>query len=376
MRDGSGEREYRFIREDWDRHGNLRIYYVRGEAKARLREQPGTAAFDDEYAQARDGLTGAKPKPVLPNTLRWLVEQYCKSPEFKRLEENTRKVRRGILDGICNSKGAMSTCRGERRYAQMQVQNVTEIRNEKQDVPEAANARVKALRALFTWAMLPEYRHHDANPAAGVSYLPPKRQGGFHTWTDEEVAMYEARHPVGTMARLALDIFLYTGVRRSDAIRMGRQMERDGKLHFTEFKGRNKTPKDRILRILPELRASIDATPSDNLNYLVTSFGQPFTSNGFGNWFKKRCVEAGIPQCSAHGIRKNRATSMINDGASDRSTMAVFGWKTERQVGVYVRNANMDRLADESIDMLAQKRNVGVPLFGAVAAGGTKRGKK
>jgi integrase len=103
--------------------------------------------------------------------------------------------------------------------------------------------------------------------------------------------LYEARHPIGTKARLAFDLLLYTGVRRSDVVRLGPQMERsfaeltpDGKtvevqkLLFTEAKGRSRITKTHELPILPPLRQSIDATPTGHLVYLVTAFGKPHSA--------------------------------------------------------------------------------------------------
>ena len=91
---------------------------------------------------------------------------------------------------------------------------------------------------------------------------------------------YEARHPIGTKARLAFDLLLYTGVRRSDVVKLGPQMERwftetlpDGKtvevqkLVFTETKGGLRIVKTHELPMLPPLRQSIDATPTGHLVY-------------------------------------------------------------------------------------------------------------
>jgi integrase len=82
---------------------------------------------------------------------------------------------------------------------------------------------LKALRGLFAWAVEAEYA--TVNPAKSVPKLRSKTTG-FHTWTREEVRQYEKRHPPGTKPRLALALLLYTGARRGDAIRLGRQMQR------------------------------------------------------------------------------------------------------------------------------------------------------
>src|SRR5215469_4911126 len=111
MRDGSGSRHYRYIVEDTDRHGNVRLYFRRkGEPKVRLRETPGTTSFDQEYARAyRNEVRRAsglkRPGPATAGTLRWLCEQYYGSAAFRALAISTRKVRRGILDSICARAG-------------------------------------------------------------------------------------------------------------------------------------------------------------------------------------------------------------------------------------------------------------------------------
>ena len=71
---------------------------------------------------------------------------------------------------------------------------------------------------------------------------------------------FEERHPIGTKARLALALLLYTGQRRSDIIRFGKQHARGGKLTFTQYKGRNRKPHRLTLPILPVLQKTIDAT--------------------------------------------------------------------------------------------------------------------
>jgi integrase len=376
MRDGSGWRSYKHIAEDVDRHGNVRIYFRRrGQPKIRLIETPGTAAFDTEYQRAfRGQLLAPSTKPrraaAEPSTMRWLCEQYYASAGFQALGESTRKVRRGILDAICERAGGF-------RYAPMEPHHVAKLRDEKATFPEAANARVKALRQLFAWACSPEYGHATKNPARDVPYLKSKNPDGFKAWTEADVTKYEARHPIGTKARLALDLILYTGVRRSDVVKLGPQMEREGKLVFTETKGRLRVVKTHELPILPPLRASIDATPTGHLVYLATAFGRPHSVKAFGNWFKRRCREAGIEDLSAHGLRKLGAQRCAEAGATEHQLMALFGWTTSKQAAVYARKANRARLeADAAALLQGHKENAGVPLFPVVASGGTIRTKK
>ena len=260
----------------------------------------------------------------------------------------------------------------------MEIRHVARIRDEKADYPEAANARVKALRQVFTWAMSPLVGYAARNPARDVPYLRSKNPDGFHTWTVEEIRQFEERHPVGTKAQKALAIGLFMGVRRSDAVRLGRQMERDGLMCFTEVKGQARKPKNRELPILPELRAALDASHSGHLTYIVTEFGKPFTPAGFGNWFRKRCDEAGLPHCSFHGLRKAGATIAADNGATEHQLMAIFGWASPKQAALYTRKADKNKLARDAMHLVVpgHTENESVPLSAGVSAGGTLRAKK
>jgi len=96
----------------------------------------------------------------------------------------------------------------------------------------------------------------------------------------------------------------------------------------------------------PELRRIINSTPSGHLNFLVTEFGKPFTAAGFGNWFRDRCDEAGLPvHCAAHGLRKAGAARAAEAGASAHELMAMFGWSTLAEAERYTRTADRRRMA-------------------------------
>jgi integrase len=314
LRDNSGSRTYRYLVEDVDRHGKTRIYFRRkGRPKIVLNETPGTAAFEAEYQRAFHGVSqsaSAIRTPTTQGTMHWLCEQYFASTKFQSLAESTRRVRRGILEELCQRYGDFP-------FADMEPRHVAKLRDEKAAFPEAANNRVKVLRQLFTWACSPEYRYATKNPARDVARLRSTNPDGIPAWTEEAAMRYEARHPIGTKARLAFDLLLYTGVRRSDVVRLGPQMERDGKLLFSETKGRARIVKTHELPILPPLRRSIDATKIGHLVYLVTAYGQPHSVKGFGNWFKERCRQAGIEDLSAHGLRKLGAQRCAEAGATE-----------------------------------------------------------
>jgi integrase len=148
----------------------------------------------------------------------------------------------------------------------------------------------------------------------------------------------------------------YTGVRRSDVVQLGKQHVREGKLVFRQFKGRNQAPMTLELPILADLQCILDASKTGDLAFLVTEQGQPFTATGFGNWFRERCNEAGLPHLSAHGLRKAGATRAAEKGATAHQLMAIFGWRTIKQAELYTRAAERKRLAGDAMHLLGTNR--------------------
>jgi integrase len=361
----------RYVVEDVDRHGNARLYFRRvGQPKVRLPGLPGSDEFMAVYRAAlariaKSNHPQASPRQrATPGSLRWLCESYFSSADFKRLDNRTQRVRRNILDGLCARHG-------EKPAARMEVRHVRALRDERLDRPEAANAIVKALRQVFSYAIDADLVSH--NPARDVAYLRSGSQG-FHSWTIEEIRQFEERHPIGTKARLAMALLLYTGQRRSDVILFGRQHVRSGRLTFTQQKNRNRNPISLSIPIIPVLQAIIEGSPCGDLTFLVTEFRRPFTAAGFGNKFRDWCNQAGLPNCSAHGLRKAAAARLAELGATESEIMAITGHRTSKEVTRYTRAARQAVLADSAMARLSKVEieNKSVPLEVPMRKSGTK----
>jgi integrase len=345
--------------EDRDRHGNVRIYYrVKGRPKVRLRGTPWTLEFMAEYESAKGidaAVSSSRSRAVVPGTWRWLcVRYFAECAEYKRLDSRVQHVRRMILEGTFDETIAPGSPKLFKDFplSRMTADAVEVLRDRKIHTPEAANSRVKAMRQAFKWGV--KKKLAPSNPTRDVEYFK-SGSTGFHTWTPEEVRQFEERHPVGSKARLALALLLFTGQRRSDIIRFGKQHARGGKLTFTQHKGRNRKPKRLTLPILPALQRVIDGTACGDLTFLVNDWGRPFTDAGFGNKFRDWCNQAELRHCSAHGLRKAGATAAANNGATSRQLMAIFGWDTLKEAERYTRGADQQHLAESAMHLLETK---------------------
>lgn len=347
-----------YCSEDVDRHGGIRIYFRRpGQKKIRIRGTPWTPEFMERYERALAGMA-VEPAPRdtrgASGTWRWLCQQYFAAPDFLHLSEEFQTVRRNILEATFDeptkpgSKHTFADC----PISSMTKKAVRLLRDRKMDFPEGANNRLKAIRRVFTYGLAAHEEIVLSNPARDVPYFKTGSEG-YYTWTIEDVLQYLKRHPPGTMARRALCVLLYTGTRRSNAVLLGRQLVRNGIIRFqVKKRRRDEKPKWLEIPMLPELEAELSIGPQDNLIWLATSRGKPFTSNGFGNWFKDRCREADLPQCSAHGLRKAGATIAAENGATDAQLMAIFGWETVKMAADYRRKADRKLLAREAMKLI------------------------
>jgi integrase len=335
------------MRRDRDRHGNSRVYLrVPGRKQVRLREPPGGAAFIAEYQSALAALEGARPEAAAPHgSLGWLWSLYKTSPEWQALAPRTRHVRALVMAPLLAEHGANP-------IAALEVRHVETLRDARADRPGAANSIVKALRQLLGWAV--KRRRLERNVAAEVPYLGAAKPGGFRAWTPDDLERFRAFWPVSSKPRLAVELLAQTGVRRSDVVRLGPPMVRNGFIVLTESKNRGRAPKVTEIPLLSALEAVIAATPSahGHLVWLVTEGGKPYSAEGFSNWFRARCREAGLADCPAHGLRKLAAASLADAGATPHQMMAWFGWTGSKMAEHYSKTADRRRLAGQARALL------------------------
>jgi integrase/recombinase XerD len=207
---------------------------------------------------------------------------------------------------------------------------------------------------LFKWAVESQ-EAPPHNPAKEVAMIATNSDG-YHTWTEDEIVQFEQRHPIGTKARLAMALMLYTTGRREDATRFGPQHVRGSRIVYTQAKNEHRKPVHMDIPVHPELKRIIDATLSGHLTFLVTQFGKPFRPAGFGNWFADRCKEAGVPG-RAHGLRKATATRLAEAGATPHMIQGLTGHRTLKEVEVYTRKAQQKLLADAAMEKLIANKN-------------------
>jgi integrase len=327
------------------RHGKALWYFrINKGPRTPLPFEYGSAEFIVAYNTALSKHLAAPKRPD-SHTIAWLIDQYQSSPQWVATAKETKKQFKYQF-------AKMRERGGEYRLSNIDETTVNEGRDERAHKPSDANKFVKATRKLFAFAK--ERGYVKSNPAAETALVKlPNRAFGFHAWTEDEVAAYEARWPVGTRERLAIDLLLYTGVRRSDVVRLGRQHVRNGAIVIKTEKSVNMGKPVAIeVTMLPPLTRSIMATQTGDMAFLVTTKGTPFAKESFGTWFKRACVAAGV-EGSSHGLRKIAAIRCAENGATEAMLNAMFGWADgSKESATYVRGASRSKLSRANSGLL------------------------
>lgn len=351
-----------FVSSFFDRHGKERFRFRRKGFQSRyFKSSIGTEAFREEYVSfnsaeaASSAIVGSGSSRNAPGTIGDLLQRYFQTPSRLGPSSGTQTKVRRILERFGEG-------REERRVRDVRFEHIDAIlaktrikcldtNGRKSGGVEAARKLRKELRRLFAFAK--KIKMIDDNPVEEsdtISVPAGERSLGFHTWTEEEISRYREHWPLGSKQRLAMELILWTDQRKVDAIHLGRQHIRRGKIILRQ----TKTGKTLTLILVPQLRAAIDAMPrSDAMCFILTEWGKPFTVNGFGNWFRDQCDAAGLPQCTAHGLRKATLRRMAERLMTNKSMKSVSGHVKDDEIARYIEAANQELLADSALMTLA-----------------------
>jgi integrase len=284
-------------------------------------------AYEQAMAAALPPIGANRTKP---GSLSAVLIGYYGSQDFRRLSAGTQALWRQILE-------RWRAADGDKPIAVLPKEFI--VRKLDGMKPHAARNWLKAIRHLMAHCIEHGLIRHD--PTAGIKRKLP-RSDGHHSWTESEVLQFETFHPIGSKARLALALGIYTAQRRGDVIRMGRQHLKDGMLSVTQ----EKTGARLAIPVHPMLQQILAATPSGQLTFLTTNSGKSYSADSFSDHFRRWCDAAGLPQrCTFHGLRKAALTRLADAGCSAHEIAAISGHKSLKEVERYTRNADQARLA-------------------------------
>lgn len=341
-------------------HGTDRLRFMLKGRTGYFKEPFGTKAFWAEYAAFLDPAAQVEapaPPKAAPGSLDDLVNRYFAVPERLGPTAVTQAKIRAVIEDFRKGRGdrpvRLVTFEAiDKIIAKKQIKTGTG--NKTKGGLHAARKLRKELVRLFDFAVkLGMCDHNPAALAEKVKTPAGERSSGFHSWDEPEIATFREHWPLGTRERLAMELLLWTDQRRSDVVKMGKAQIRNGRIPITQ----EKTGKVLWVPLAPQLLNAIVAMPPADTSpfcFLITRRGKPFTKESFGNWFKAACVAAGLPHCTAHGLRKATLRRMAELELTNKTMKSISGQTRDDTLAGYIEGANQKQLADSAITALAR----------------------
>lgn len=335
------------------RNGQDVYYYRLGDGpRTRINFAHGTKEFWAEYERLRAGGDRPVPERIDRKSLGWLLAEYQRSPHWLNLK--ARRQREATYRRVIETDGDYPFAEVTRTHIEKAMAKRLE-----EGMPGLANSFLAHMRVMFEWAV--DNGYLTTNPCWKIRKLKIPKNDGFRLWSEGELEQFRRHFPVGTLQRLAFDILHYTGLRRSDAIRLGpKHVAADGSIEIRAQK--NEEISNSVMT--PELMTSINAAWKGGDTFLVTDkFKRPFAdAASFGVWFWYQCRKAGLDGLSAHGIRKATATAAASAGATPYDLMGMFGWTSVKTAMLYTEKVNRKQ-GGQRAAKLAAERNGNVILM-------------
>ena len=319
-----------FLHREITRHKRPVWYFRRGKGpRVRIPGEFNSVEFLAAYDAALNGARPARPGHS-QGTFAWGLAFYRQSQAWAALSPATQRQRVNIFKHI-------EAALGELKLRDWKRGDIAAGRDKRSATPAAAGMFVKALRGFFGWAV--EAGLVASNPTDGIKVVAAATEG-FKPWSDGDVAAYRAHWPLGTHQRVAFEVLRETGLRRGDAVRVGRQHVRNGVIRLAT----EKTGEHVSIAISDVLAAALAAGPVGHMTFIVGAGGKPLVKEGFTNMFRIWALAAGVNK-PPHGLRKAAATADALDGYSDAELSAKFGWTGRQMASLYTRAANREHLS-------------------------------
>jgi integrase len=331
-----------YVHEYRDRHGKVRRYVRRrGFRAVPLPGIPGSPEFMATYHAALASATIHPSTKHIGGTLAAVVSDFYRSAEFANLRPSSQTTYRLVLDRIVRADGHRLVRDLPAGKARKIIEEIGVTR------PGMANLTRAVMRRVMSFAI--DLGLRTDNP---FDRVPKYRLGTHHTWTDDQIAAFENRWPVGTRQRLAFALLLYTAQRVGDVVRMRRPDIQAGAVHLVQVK----TGAELHIDIHPALARALSAAPCNGLHLIGDRDGRPLTSRSLSLLIVEAAHAAGLSdECVAHGIRKAALRRLAEGGATTKEMQAVSGHKTLGEIERYTKQADQKRLASTAIARLPDK---------------------
>jgi integrase len=351
--------------ECWrDRHGKRRVYFRKNRGpRIPLPGSIGSDEFNATYQAALSGQIAPvreRHARAAAGTIGALIASYKQSAAYIGLRETTKA-------GYASRIEVLRTQHGHRTVAGLSRERIiTGILQPYADRPGSALSILKMLRVLIRHAINIGWLKHD--PSLGIKRPKMNR---IRSWSDDEIATYRVYWPLGTKQRTAFELFLNTGQRRSDVVRMAwPHITTENKIVVVQ----QKTGRRLLIPLHRDLITTLASAEQAHVSILTTAFGKPFTVDGFSQWMRNAITESGLPlDAQPHGLRKATGRRLAEAGATAKMIMSILGHTTLAEAERYTEEADQAGLAEDAVLKLEGHKANGIAQTTSAGLGKTSK---
>jgi site-specific recombinase XerD len=339
-----------------DARGKRRWRYRKNGKSFELGTEYGSAEYVRRFEAAVrgakvTGMIGAD--RIQPGTVNDLVSRYyVVAFAGDKLAESTKRSYRGIIEKFREEHG-------HRPVATLKPYIIETLIAKKAATPNAANNFRKRLGQLLDYAVKLEWL--ATNPVRQTKPLEIEG-GGIHTWSEDDIARFYRKHEHGTLPHRVMTLMLWTGAARVDVVKLGwfsiKETPDGPRMTYRRQKTRrHKKPVLVSIPIATELQSMLDTCDPTGGTFLQTVHRKQRSEKTVTGDMRKWCDDAGLPDCTPHGLRKAIARRLAEACASASQIGAITGHKTLSEVQRYVEAANRESMAGDGMALLLARPN-------------------
>lgn len=340
----------KYVRCYTDHQGKERIYYRKsGQPEVSLRGPVFSEVFWIDYREAQGGHK-PRAKTVVTSatngTFNDLIACYYKSSAFTTLAQSTRTTYRGQIEKFREAHGS-------KPVSALQAKHIDAILGA---LAETSTAQAHKLRKRLSTLMrlAVKWDYVSVNPMLNAERIKHKTRG-YETWSEQDIEAFRGYWAEGTAQRLAFELLLYTGLRRSDVVRLCRTHIQSNFIVITTKKSQEAVELN--IPIHPAFRTLLGSIRHNHDYLIITEYGEPRSAKGFTGWISKAAKTAGLPpRRSPHGLRKAACRRLAEAGCSALEIMSITGHNNIKEIETYCAEVNKKRLAQSAITKLASVR--------------------
>lgn len=351
-----------------DRHGKTRWRFRRGTVTKSLPGEPGEDRFEQAYDAALSGRAVPAaivrhPNHALPRTLKaaWRLATARDNMDWRKLRPSSQGSYIERAERLLAMEVAPGLAYADVPVADLRRRHIKALLGAMGDRPHAGSDAVVVLRKMIAVAL--DHEWIEVDPTHRLGYRPEIE--GHKAWSDAQRAQYEARWPLGSMARTVYACALYSGQRRGDLVRFKWSDFSGGRFPLTQ----QKTGKRLVLPVLPALQEALDAAPRHGEYVIGTVYGAQRSVNGLSADFQDWTAAAGLVGCTMHGLRKTLGKILAEEGATTRELMDALGHETIAHAELYSREAEQEAMARSAFDKASHRLRPRLRVVGGEPVG-------